>query len=203
MIPERSPLSNIELPDRDFFEQFRPQKEWFPNGEIKDHGVSHLTTTLVLATLLGRLYKQESNKKIDMTAICWAAMTHDTQLNNESDDFQHGQRAAEWVRKYFQDKFPSETIETIAYLCEGHVPEDTEVGEMSTELKILKDADGLGRQGDRIGDFDPRFLRLPNAQLLIPIAASLIELTSKNYSSIDEAFDGILRVAVEMGIVKQ
>jgi len=197
------------LPTRDDLIKFRPETSWFVNGLAEHHKEAHLGRVLVLAEILARVLikNNEVGREIDREAIGWGAVFHDTQLNGQG-YLEHGRAAADWVEGNWGEILPPETsletVDVIKYICEWHISGDREIPEMTSELAVLKDADGL----DRVRFVDERRLDISylrfgiSKDVLVPVAMRLFELTDKDYDLTKEAFDEVLDAGVEMGLIR-
>ena len=90
-----------------------------------------------------------------------------------------------------------ELLDTVTYIVHWHVPPDHEAPVMTTELQVLKDADGLDRV--RLGDLDPTFLRTDVAPELIDIAQDLYDSYLENNT--DDDFKSVVQAATASGVV--
>jgi hypothetical protein len=190
-----------QVPSRALLEQYRPDASWFlrPASIGGIHGINHETRVLVWQELLGRLVMQDG-QTLDHEALRWAAVTHDTQRATEGLDPLHGARAAEWVRTQMQGTLPASTLETLAYLVRWHVPPGSQPPQMTPELAVFKDADGLDRV--RLGGLITRYLRWDGSkQLLLPLAPALLAASNAKEREGAAPFDCVLDAAVELGLL--
>ena len=92
-------------------------------------------------------------------------------------------------------------MQTAAYIDRWHVTPDNRIPNITVELAIFKDADGLDRA--RLGDLDPRFLRHNKSRMLLvqPID-TLYQLSShKQWRENGALFDCVLDAAEEIGLI--
>ena len=130
--------------------------------------------------------------------VRWAAATHDVGRIDDGIDLEHGKRSAQWIRKNLNDQMTPELLDMVTYIVHWHVPHDSEAPVMTTELKVLKDADGLDRV--RLGDLDTRYLRTDASKGLVGLADDLYQAYLDNRD--DNAFNSVLRAAQTIGVVK-
>jgi HD superfamily phosphodiesterase len=178
---------------------FEPQESWLAH-DSDIHGVGHMSRVFILQELICDLLERRG-AVVNREAVRWAAITHDVGRVDDGLDLEHGRRSAEWIKNNLHDRLSPELIDMVTYIVHWHVPPDEEAPVMTTELKILKDADGLDRV--RLGDLDTRYLRTSAALELISIARQLEEHSfpkdqSKNTK---ETFIDIVRAAKEIGVV--
>jgi hypothetical protein len=173
--------------------KYKPHESWFKRSEIlpDTHGVGHAARVLILAELLAQIL-QNQGYSLNREILRWAAVTHDTQRENDIDDEIHGEAAAAWVMGN-NSPVPDDLKIAVADLNKLHAPPD--FADMSVELIVLKEADAL----DRVRDpqhFDPRFLRLSQSMTLIPIAQELYRQSTMNpnYGN-GKSFDCVLEAA--------
>lgn len=201
-VTELRRLLGQDQPTRALLERYRPERGWFLRPKyIEDiHGIDHEARVLVWQELLARLLIKDG-AVLDQEALRWAAATHDTQRASDGMDFPHGQRAAAWVKQHLVQHIPAASLETVLYLNTWHVPSDEQAPEMTPELAVFKDADGLDRV--RIGDLNPRYLRHSySATLLQSLAQELFELSeAKRWNAGYPVFDCVLEAALTMGLI--
>ncbi len=193
-------------------EKFKPREGWFKTGGEKLHQGDHVSRVLVMCMLQVNLLPEAIRKNLDLEAIGWSAIVHDVARNGEDSDDKHGKRAAQWVSDNLADIVNPGTLEKIKYLCEWHVPDDKNAPEMTDELKILKNGDSL--EWVRIEDGKPIVNRelivsrqfdgwKTPVDLLVAISRELFSRTKVEDIAAQAAFDGVIRAAVEMGLVNR
>ncbi|MFA6460862.1 MAG: inositol monophosphatase family protein [Candidatus Woesearchaeota archaeon] len=190
-----------ELPSTELLQTYRPREEWFYRRN-QDHGILHETRVLVLAELMGRVTQTTAEgKDLDLEAIRWAAITHDTKRSRDGHEFEHGTRAAQWIRTELKESGIAEQVdlEKVAYLNHWHVPPDALAPRMTLELALFKDADGLDRQ--RVNEFNPRYLRTEPSRNLIRAAHYLIFLSEALHRQGKDEFQAGIEAAELLGIV--
>ena len=165
---------------------FEPQAAWFRHNPHGIHGIGHETRVLILAELLAEAANVSSDERL---VLRWAAITHDTQREDDGIDARHGERAAAWVLEKFTD--PTIDWHRVGQLLTAHVPPDN--GSLPLLAKLFKDADALDRV--RLGDLDPRRLRTEHARALIPKAEALLGKAE------GATFTETLLVAKELGLL--
>lgn len=190
------------LPTRSLLERYRPSVEWFArrDGYEGIHGASHEARVLVWQEIISRLLIVQG-VALNQEALRWAASTHDIRRLDDGYDFEHGSRSAMFVRNRLGEVVGIENLEVIAYLDEWHVPRDMKAPNMTTELSIFKDADGLDRA--RIGDLNPSLLRNEVSRLiLVKPAEELERLSSEDFwRGRRGVFDSVMTASVQLGIV--
>lgn len=144
---------------------------------------------------------EKSGTKLNREALRFAAMAHDVGRRDDGTDPQHGRRSAEWMRVHLASMMTPEVLDVATYIVEWHVPADSEAPVMTTELQILKDADGLDRV--RLGDLNPAYLRTMAANKLIEIAQLLYEYSLPVRPVVQpETFADVVRAAKMIGVVQ-
>lgn len=156
---------------------YQPSPGWFAHNPDGIHGIRHVARVLVWADRLAE-WTVGQGHPVDIEVVRWAAVLHDVGRLDDGRDPEHGKRSAEWLSENHSRLFPGidrGRIEAIQYCCTWHVPSDTEIPEMTSELKCLKDADGLDRV--RLGDLKPSYLRTSLARALTADAQVLLDAT--------------------------
>ena len=178
---------------------FEPQESWLTH-DSNIHGVGHLSRVFVLQELICNLLV-EQGVAVNREATRWAAMTHDVGRIDDGLDLDHGWRSAEWIKNNLHDQMTPELLDTVMYIVHWHVPSDEEAPEMTIELQVLKDADGLDRV--RLGDLNPSYLRTKAAMQLIETARRLDELSLpvNPVKNRYEKFDDVLRAARALNLI--
>ena len=177
--------------------RFEPRPSWFVQGAGEIHGLAHEVRVLIWVQVLAEMVWQEG-MSVDADVLGWAAAVHDTQRWNDGGDADHGARAADWISMN-EHLLPSPvSVERVGYLCRGHVPLDHRVPEMTDELKVFKDADGLDRW--RISDLDPSYLRTDSAHQLLDVSRDLWAATRELHDP-SHMFTEIVTTAAELGIL--
>lgn len=192
---------NGTLPRRDFLAPFSPKHEFFPVAarEAILHQRDHAGQVVVLTALniaLLRLSDFQISEQ-DAVAALLASSYHDSEREHDGDDPEHGERAAGKVLQNDFTHVPPHLKPLVARIIREHVPHDTP--DMHPLTKIVKDSDGLLFQ--RTGDFDEGFVRLPTTQMLIPVAAALIDETNNVLTSGIDGFEAALVAASNLGLL--
>ncbi len=190
-----------DLPSKSLFELYRPAAQWFlrPDEIGNIHGINHEARVMIWQELLARLLIQDG-AALDQEALRWAAVTHDTQRMTDGSDFPHGERAAAWVQQTLPRRIPESSLKTVVYLNTWHVPPDSYAPDMTLELAVFKDADGLDRV--RLYDLDPQFLRCDySKKLLQHLAQALFECSEEKQEQGCALFDCVIEAAVELGLL--
>ena len=178
---------------------FEPKESWLVHDSDL-HGVGHLTRVFILQELICNEL-EVNNIKINRDALRWAAAAHDVGRHDDGFDPEHGWRSAKWMHENFKDVMPPETLDIATYIVHWHVPSDSEAPVMTTELKVLKDADALDRV--RLGDLDSSYLRTSVAESLIGLARQLYDYSQEHVASgQSDSFDSVVKAAKKLGIVK-
>jgi hypothetical protein len=156
---------------------------------------------MIWQELLSRLLLREG-VELDQEALRWAAATHDTQRLTDGNDYPHGERAAAWLRSGVALSIPPSSFDTVLYLDIWHVPSDMQAPEMTSDLAVFKDADGLDRV--RIYDLDPAYLRWHySRQLLQYLAQPLFDLSEATLERMDyQVFASVITAACKLGLLK-
>ncbi len=176
--------------------KFEPKSAWLSH-DSELHGVDHMARVFILQELICDKL-EEQGIAVDREVIRWAAATHDVGRIDDGIDLDHGTRSAQWIQKNLNDQISPELLDMVTYIVHWHVPPDTEAPEMTTELKILKDADALDRV--RLGDLDIRYLRTDAARGLVELADDLYQAYLDNRD--DNAFNSVLKAAQSIGVVE-
>ncbi|MBN1120888.1 MAG: hypothetical protein JXJ17_07400 [Anaerolineae bacterium] len=176
--------------------KYKPRAEWSirPVGGI--HGMAHMTRVLIWTQVLAQMVRDEG-MTVDADALAWASVIHDTQRWSDGRDRQHGERAAAWLEDHREDFPESMPVEQIVYLCRWHVPDDNLAPEMTDDLKVFKDSDGLDRW--RIFDLDKRHLRTAAAHRALQASHDLWNATRRITSP--DIFETVLNAALRQGII--
>lgn len=177
--------------------KFEPKREWLKYPSY-DHGVGHLTRVFILQELICDLLDQRG-VSIDREAVRYAAMAHDVGRINDFEDPGHGMHSAKWMKDNLTNILTPETLDTATYIVHWHSLSDSEAPVMTTELKVLKDADGLDRV--RLGDMNESYLRLDLSKSLIDTAQRLYEASQRSNSSEPETFEDVTKACREMGLI--
>lgn len=184
------------IPKRLLYE-FETQEAWLMHDGLL-HGVPHMTRVFILQELIcDRL--EEQGTVVNRHAIRWAASVHDVGRLDDGIDLEHGRRSAEWMRKNQPQSMSAEAVDIATYIVHWHVPHDSDAPVMTTELKVLKDADGLDRV--RLGDLDESYLRTDAARNLVQTARQLCEASLPSQPSERESFTTVLSAAIRLGLV--
>lgn len=158
--------------------RYLPDEGWFRFNPRGIHGAPHTTRVLVWADVLAAAIAGPGSLRRE--ELRWAAAVHDVGRVDDGVDPGHGVRSAAWVAEHLAAERPPTRnldLDLIAELCRWHETPDREIGRLSVELLILKDADGLDRA--RLGDLDPGRLRLAKARSLIGPAERLERATNR------------------------
>ena len=158
---------------------FLPEASWFRHNPFGIHGVAHAARVLVWSDALATAVA--GPEAIARHDLLWAAACHDVGRVNDGVDPEHPVRAAEWVRSDLRrirpDAVADVDLDRVAALCRWHTERDRTVPSLTLELLILKDADALDRA--RLGDLDPRRLRLARSHEFVRPAEALYARTGE------------------------
>lgn len=177
---------------------FEPKESWLLHDSY-DHGVGHLTRVFMIQELICNLL-EERGIAVNRDATRYAAMAHDVGRTHDGHDPDHGWRSADWIKNNLTDQMTPELLDTVTYIVHWHVPPDNDAPEMTTELQVLKDADGLDRV--RLGDLNVSYLRTDAAKELVDIAEQLYNLSLPIDSNQDkETFEDVLRAAKKLQLL--
>lgn len=119
------------------------------------------------------------------------------------DDFEdpsHGMNSAKWMKDNLTNVLAPETLDTATYIVHWHSLPDGEAPVMTTELKVLKDADGLDRA--RLGDMDESYLRSDVSKSLIGTAQKLFEASKQGNFSEAETFEDVIKACRVLGLIR-
>lgn len=175
---------------------YEPKDHWMSHDSAL-HGAAHMARVFMLQELICNQLEAEGTK-VNRHATRWAATVHDVGRVDDGLDPEHGKRSAEWMKQNKPKTLSPKTLDTATYIVHWHVPHDHEAPVMTTELKVLKDADGLDRV--RLGDLDESFLRTKPAKQLVEIAQKLHDASIPPKQD-DESFDSVINAAITLGIV--
>lgn len=178
--------------------KFEPKREWLKHPSYY-HGVGHLTRVFILQELICNLLDQKG-VSVDRSAVRYAAMAHDLGRVNDFEDPSHGMNSAKWMKDNLTNVLAPETLDTATYIVHWHSLPDGEAPVMTTELKVLKDADGLDRA--RLGDMDESYLRLDVSKSLIGTAQKLFEASKQGDSSEVETFEDVIKACRELDLIR-
>lgn len=160
-----------------------------------------MTRVFLLQELICNILESE-NIEVNRGATRWAAATHDVGRVDDGQDLEHGRRSAAWIHENLRDRMSSETLDTTTYIVHWHVPPDDEAPFMTTELKVLKDADALDRV--RLGDLNPNYLRTDAAKSLIDLAQQLYDTSRQHAVPRDkETFQDVVNAARQLNLLKE
>jgi len=176
--------------------KFETRSSWLSH-DSELHGVDHMARVFIVQELICDRLEQQG-VAVNREVVRWAAATHDVGRIDDGIDLEHGKRSAQWIRKNLNDQMTPELLDMVTYIVHWHVPHDSEAPVMTTELKVLKDADGLDRV--RLGDLDTRYLRTDASKGLVGLADDLYQAYLDNRD--DNAFNSVLRAAQTIGVVK-
>ncbi len=180
----------------ELLQRFEPREEWLAH-DSGIHGVSHMARVFVLQELICNALEKDG-VVVNRTVTRYAAMAHDVGRVDDGLDLEHGARSTAWMKEHLADKMSPEDMDVATYIVHWHVPPDSEAPVMTTELKVLKDADGLDRV--RLGDLDIRYLRTEAARNLVEIASELNRLTIR-YDGKHETFEDVLQATIKLGLI--
>lgn len=167
---------------------------WFRREPGGIHGVAHVTRVLIWSAALA--HRIGNPAAMRWRELYWAASTHDVGRIDDGIDAGHGARSAEWVLTNLTHQRPLAApadLSFVAEICTWHEVADDRIDQLSLELLLLKDADGLDRV--RLGDLDPNRLRTQHAARLARDAQRLYEATGET----DDA-EHVLETAIRLGI---
>lgn len=136
---------------------------------------------------------------VNREALRWASMAHDVGRVDDGVDLSHGWRSAKWITGNLSGQMSPELLDTVTYIVHWHVPQDWEAPALTTELKVLKDADGLDRV--RLGDLDHHFIRTNAAMSLISLADDLYQSYLAINRNNRDPFTAVLKAAQKLGII--
>ncbi|MFH0943262.1 MAG: hypothetical protein V1810_03750 [Candidatus Beckwithbacteria bacterium] len=178
-------------------------------GQCDWHRADHGFRTMFLG---GEIFELElvtapeevkQNPNYFREVLNWTAVLHDREMPmTDKYDFTHGKKAADRVDEIIGEAVSPEGRELIKFLCEFHVPDDSEItGLTDTQrwlLSVFKDADALDRVRFDNGDtLDKSHLRFGSSRELIPQAQELWERTKQGLDSPQAAFDAVFGNRVE------
>jgi len=185
----------LAIPEQ-LIRKFEPKSSWLSH-DSELHGVDHMARVFILQELICDKL-EEQGIAVDREVIRWAAATHDVGRIDDGVDLEHGTRSAKWIEENLHDQMSPELLDEVTYIVHWHVPPDSEAPVMTTELKVLKDADALDRV--RLGDLDTRYLRTDVARELISLSEDLYQTYLDEQT--DDAFSSVLRAAQTIGVVE-
>lgn len=191
--------SNIHAIPVELIMKFEPKQAWLSH-DSQIHGLDHMTRVFILQELICSQLEQQG-ETINRHAVRWAAATHDVGRLDDGLDPQHGQRSAQWIKENLHEHMSPEELDVASFIVHWHVPHDHEAPDMTIELAILKDADGLDRV--RLGDLDQSFLRTPATPQLVGVAQNLYqESLALEAKHGNQSFNSVLNAAIRLGIVR-
>jgi hypothetical protein len=165
------------------------------------HGQAHVARVMVHAIRL-----IDATGQHEHAPRLWAAVfLHDLARMHDGLCYQHGPDAARRLRTEaaLQERltevglteadFPAIEAAVRAHCAPKEVSRDHEHWPL---IALLKDADALDRV--RVNDLDPRFLRHPQAQQMIPFAQRLFDETDGLVSSGESHFEHLWQLSREL-----
>ncbi len=191
------------------------------NRESKIHGPAHFTRVLIDIKLLSRLIETQlpsrlselsikeipadldyTVESIDHEALAAFAIGHDwAREDDESEDIEHGERAAESLNDPKVFSVLQEASRTLAQsLMRGHSRED-EPSDVAIEGRIARDGDLLDRHRDDVGP-DPAYIRLRATKRIDAIAFTLAVVSDFLVDKGEDQVEAVLKTAEALGIVK-
>ena len=173
-------MSFSQIPKQLLYE-FETKQSWLRH-DSRLHGVGHMMRVFILQELICDQLEGQG-VAVDRQATRWAASVHDVGRVDDGVDYEHGWRSAEWMKENLPPAMTPETVDT------------------ATELKVLKDADGLDRV--RLGDLDESYLRTEAAKTLVETARQLYELSQPSSPDERDSFATVLDAATELGLVSK
>ena len=183
---------------KELLNRHQVKKEWMGHDSYF-HGPAHMMRVFILQELICDQLEREGII-VDREATRWAASVHDIGRVDDGVDLEHGRRSAEWMNAHVPPGMPPETVDRATYIVHWHVPTDSEAPDMTTELMVMKDADGLDRY--RLGDFDESYLRTDAARGLVDTAKRLCDLSLTGDTDEEESFESVLAAAIKLGLVE-
>jgi uncharacterized protein len=141
----------------------------------------------------------EQGTPLDLEVVRWSAVLHDVRRESDGGDYEHGERAAQWIKANATTlpfSFEKAQLECTCYCCRWHVPRDEFAPAMTPELKCLKDADGLDRV--RLGDLKIDYLRTSYAKTLVSMAQALYDLS--RYKRLLGEWQAVREAAIELNL---
>jgi HD superfamily phosphodiesterase len=165
----------------------RPDPAWFRRPDGRDgsrgiHGVGHTVRVMVHAVEIAEALGVAGWERESLTL---AALWHDIGRTDDGADDYHGAKSAGKVVGLGLHPRVDRLVLDIALYAVTHHSGSEDHGERAARrltnpsaalrvFRMLKDADGLDRV--RLGDLDPRLLRLPPSLLRLERAQALIGL---------------------------
>ena len=169
----------VPEPIREDYERwlhFLEEEVQFSLADSEKHTKEHCARVLFYALLIA---EKMGISQAEREVLCAAAVFHDSRRQDDWLDVGHGQRAADYYRKYCQTHLL--TCEEQAYWIMTYHDRDDALGEVALAEQedgvllyhIFKDADALDRFRLGQGGFDARYLRTDVAKSLIPYAQEI------------------------------
>ena len=186
----------LPIPEQ-LIRKFEPKSSWLSH-DSELHGVDHMARVFILQELICNKL-EGGGVSISREATRWAAMAHDIGRVDDGVDLLHGERSAEWIQKNLSDQMSPEMLDTVTYIVHWHVPPDSKAPVMTTELKVIKDADALDRV--RLGDLDVSYLRTDAALELVELAEALYQAYMDTKAV--RAFESVIRAAAHLGLIER
>lgn len=175
---------------------FEPKRSWLAH-DSQLHAVDHMARVFIMQELICQQLASQG-VTVNRTATRFATMVHDVGRIDDGADPQHGSRSAAWMRQNLADKMSPTDMDVASYIVHWHVPDDSEAPVMTTELQVMKDADGLDRV--RLGDLDVSRLRTDAAKTLVGIAKEL-ETLSSSADGGPASFENVIDAAKQIGLI--
>lgn len=192
------------------------------NRESRLHGPAHFMRVLINVKLLSCLIEPQlparlsglsvqgvpedldyTVESIDHEALDAFAIGHDwAREDDESEDPEHGERAAETLDDPSILPELSEASRALAQsLMRGHSKDD-ELTDVAIEDRIARDGDLLDRHRDDVGP-DPSFIRLHATARIDAVAFTLAVMSDFLVDKGEDQIDAVLKTAKALGIMKE
>ncbi len=178
--------------------QYEAKSEWMGHDSYF-HGPAHMMRVFILQELICDQLESQGIT-VNRAATRWATSVHDIGRIDDGLDLEHGRRSAEWMNANIPSGLSPETIDIATYIVHWHVPSDDQAPVMTTELKVMKDADGLDRV--RLGDLNQSYLRTDAARGLVELAQKLSDASMPRTPHEKESFQTVINAALKLGLVK-
>lgn len=179
-----------------------------PLAEQGIHARGHSGGVLLNGRLLGGQL-QADDIQLNQMAVDLADIEHDRQRQHDGYDWFHGIRAAQDMRVRLKLAVDEETLSLASAIVWWHVfPEEVVPAWLlrRPEWQVFKHADALDRtrngEDHDLGDLNLRFIRLPQAKLMVDLARELSARRKQLEGDGNDGFQAAIMAGREKGLVQ-
>ncbi|MDZ7587608.1 MAG: hypothetical protein U0946_07690 [Patescibacteria group bacterium] len=185
-------------------EKYRELFERMQNlNSVPNHDLPHNLRVLLYTRPILKLMETAIGEMFDSAAVEAVAIEHDRRRSGIKFDWWHGWLASRDLKTDFYWLSPK-SLELAAQICKWHSVEDSLTPpwiKNKIEWAVFCDADNLDRT--RIGDFNPKYLRLFPSSIMVSVAKELCSLSAKNLQRGAGGFDAVIEAGQEIGLIEK